>query len=418
MKKVHLIFIFLIFVTLCTGLLICSLLIPQNTVYANVQDSLMQLNIEGNYPCIFDSTADANMLDNTTDSLMLMQSYYSSTWDSLWKNAWNRHEDGLIAGLNETILAQEQANYTYSRYWGGFRVTLRFLLSFFSFTEIRHINAVVFFVLFAMALLTVYKHSDYLCAIAFAVSIILIRPEIISNSPHFSCCFIISFLSMVLMPTLLRKNIPLPAIFVSIGCLTQFFDYYTVPIVTFVYPFIMAQLINRSNKESRGISILAQSFFAWLISWIVMWLSKLALTSLFTDENAFIAAFASAGRRLGFEKIESLEYSYNPIAAVIAVLRTLCQSPAMLFFLACVLITFVAACAIKLKPRKLNFTIASQYIYIASLPILWYAVTCSPTVLHAFFQYRGISATLFSGLIFIVQLFSNSVALYSEEKEG
>ena len=421
MKKLKWLTTFLGTVLLCTLLLIASIFVPQSRITQNIEKSLDQLNLEGCYPLVFDNSADANMLDNTTDSLMLMQTYYSSDWEALWSNSWNRSEDGLVAGLTEAVRSNVPANYTYSRYWGGFRAALRVLLSVFTFTEIRHITATCFFLLFAFALLAIYKHSDGLSATAFALSIILVRPEIISNSPHYSCCFLIAFLAVICMPTLIRKNVSLTTVFVINGCLTQFFDYYTVPIITFAYPFIMALLVMRPDSRKHQTAMLIKSFTAWLASWVAMWVSKLAFTTFFTDENAFAAAFSSVSRRLGFVQIEGMEYSYNPISAIIAVMRTLFQSPGFMLFVLTVLLLFVLVCIAALKPdlpktTKIRLTRSYLFACLSMLPIIWFSITCSPTVLHAFFQYRGISVSIFSGLLFIIQFLKDDAVLCSESK--
>ena len=72
--------VFFITAVLCILLLCLSLIFPQQAIRTNIEESLTQFDSEGNYPLVFDKTADANMLDNTTDALMLMQSYYSSDY--------------------------------------------------------------------------------------------------------------------------------------------------------------------------------------------------------------------------------------------------------------------------------------------------------------------------------------------------
>jgi hypothetical protein len=147
-----------------------------------------------------------------------------------------------------------------------------------------------------------------------------------------------------------------------------------------------------------------------------MWMAKLLLTTLFTEENAFISAFASVSRRLGITQISGLEDSYNPIAAIVAVLRTLFQSPAMLVFIALLLLLFVVVCVVSLKPDwsislKTRWNRSYVYLCLALIPGIWYVVTCSPTVLHAFFQYRGLAVSIFSGLIFVIKFFQNDMAV-------
>jgi hypothetical protein len=196
--------------------------------------------------------------------------------------------------------------------------------------------------------------------------------------------------------------------FIVIGCITQFFDYYTTPLVTFAYPFITVLIIKKSVDSKENNKLFLKSICSWFVSWLSMWIVKLSLTSFFTNENAFAKAIGSVSGRLGFKQIEGVEDSYNPLKAIVVVFRTLLQSPKMMAVICFVLILFVTTAMYIYKPKisflRKNWKRSVVYILIALLPIVWFVCTCSPTVLHAFFQYRSLSVFIIAGLFWILEL--------------
>jgi hypothetical protein len=89
--------------------------------------------------------------------------------------------------------------YFYSRYWMGFRATLRFLLSFVNYYQLKRYLSFAFFALYAALISSISRRTTATIGFLFAISIILVRPYIIGASLQFSSCFFIAFLGMLLV---------------------------------------------------------------------------------------------------------------------------------------------------------------------------------------------------------------------------
>lgn len=395
---------FLAVLLVCFGLLCLSMFLPQNRIHENLKESTEQFLLEGDYASIFDVRSySSNQLDNVTDSTMLKESFYAFNWENLWKNAVYSDEGTAAESFHTVIHQNTPPNRSYSRYWGGFRAPLRLLLTFYNYLEIRHIVSAAFFCLFILAAITVYRHSNTASALAFGLSIALVKPEIISNSLQFSCCFLIAFLAMILVVK--AGKMGYPQFFLCVGCLTQFFDFYTTPPITWAFP-LLVLLAFESYSAREKWEMTAKTCAAWLSGWLTMWLAKLTLTSLFTDENAFAPAIAAVKRRIGVEKYVGLEYTYNPVEAIYNCVLTLFHNTKPFFILVMLLCAAIALMALWKNFRARPSVSFPEFVLdrlvfvvIGLVPFLWFSITASPVVIHCFFQYRTIAVSVCAFLL-------------------
>ncbi len=83
-----------------------------------------------------------------------------------------------------------------------------------------------------------------------------------------------------------------------LGMATMFFDFYTTPLLTLGLP-LLGLLICQSYSKNppTAKAMLMQSLKLmgiWFVSYFMMWITKLVLTSVFTDQNAFASAWGAA----------------------------------------------------------------------------------------------------------------------------
>ena len=393
---------FLAILLVCSGLLCLSMFLPQNRIHENLKESTQQLLLEGDVPSIYDTLSHSNKLDNVTDSTMMKESFYAFNWENLWKNAVYFDESTPVESFHTAIQQNTPPSGSYSRYWGGFRAPLRLLLTFFNHLEIRHIVSASFFCLFVLAAITLQRYSNTASALAFCLSIAMVKPEIICNSLQFSCCFLIAFAAMILVGK--AGKMGYPQFFLCVGCLTQFFDFYTTPVITWAFPLLT--LLACQPFDLRGKWVMAgKTCAAWLSGWLAMWLAKLTLTALFTDENTFAIAFSSVKSRIGIEKAPGLEATYSPIEAISSCVITLFHTSSL--FLAAMLLFAVLALVCLRRIRRENPSLSISKLFadrlvfaaIGLVPFLWFSITASPVVIHYFFQYRTICVSVFAFLL-------------------
>lgn len=394
---------FLAILLVCSGLLCLSMFLPQNRIHENLKESTQQFLLEGDVPSIYDTLSHSNKLDNVTDSTMLKESFYASNWENLWKNAVYFDESTPVESFHTAIHQNTPPSGSYSRYWGGFRAPLRLLLTFFNHLEIRHIVSASFFCLFVLAAITLQRYSNTASALAFCLSIAMVKPEIICNSLQFSCCFLIAFAAMILVGK--AGKMGYPQFFLCVGCLTQFFDFYTTPIITWAFPLLTLLACQPFDLREKWV-MAGKTCATWLSGWLAMWLAKLTLTCLFTDENAFAPALIAVKLRVGVEKYSGLEDTYNPVKAVIYCVGTLFHGS--WFFLMAILLFLVAFMFITLRDTfKKNPSVSVSelardrmvFVVIGLVPFLWFCITASPTVIHSYFQYRTIAVSVCAFLL-------------------
>jgi len=397
---------FMLSVVLALGFLLLGACLPQQPIDANVLASAEAMVEDGSYPLMADKSF-ASMLDVTTDALILAESKATTI----------RHPETILTnprfdGRSDTVsdlLAYAsddtmQPTGYYVQYWMGFRPVIRLLLCFLDYYQILRYTAVAFFLLFAAVMCSLAKRAGTGAAFLFALSIIFVRPHVIAVSLQFSCCFLIAFAAMLLVPKIHKNRKWESLFFLELGIVTQYFDFYTTPIVTFGLPMLYLYLLGCREQDAPGGKRIGTNVAAWLAGYGLMWLAKLALTSLLTDANGLGQGLSAFAGRVGIEKTPGMESYYNPLAAIRAVFVSLYSDrEGKLILFAAVAIAFVLLAYRFLKDRHTLREAAKhwQLVFIAALPVIWFMLSAQPTVNHHWFQYRGIAVSFWAALLWL-----------------
>lgn len=389
----HYLLCFLGSVALGVALLLLCACLPQGPIDAHVKDAAIALGNEGDYLRVFD-TADSAQLDNYTDAIIMDVSRGTnlSPVSSILTNPVHREAEDPVEAL--AIYAAEEADapasFYYPRYWMGFRVLTRAALVFFNYLQLRRYLG---FLLLALALLTtlsVAKHADRRAAFFFGLSFLLVRPQVICQSLQFSCCFFLAMLGMLLVPWIRRHRRFEGLFFLELGILTMYFDFYTVPILTFGYPMVYLCLLDARDGAGVSGKRILRGLGLWLAGYLLMWLAKLALTTVFTRENAFESGFstllmwaggAETARPSPWRAFQAVRHTVtaDTAGAVVWAAAVLCA------------LLFVALRTAKGKTRPRAFREQGGLLLVALLPFVWFAVAARPTAVHAWFQYRSVA---------------------------
>ena len=414
--------------------LMAAALLPQGRIDANILESAAVFEEEGSYPVIGDREATST-LDNYTDALILEEAAVMQAGDmgTIFSNPVYVKDD---PAAEFTQFAKEregkEPELYYVRYWQGFRAPVRLLLTFLNFTQIRQVNSFVFFALFAMAGLVIvmgetegtgflrftasvkrkrpsprFTFPRFGAGILFALSVIFAKPQVICHSLQLSCCFILAFIFILLVPWAKRKKIG-PEFFLACGMITQFFDFYTTPLVTLGYPMIFWLLLT-DEEESRGKAAL-KAAGAWLAGYGLMWIAKLALATVFTGVNGFADGFGSLANRTGIVKQEELVVYYNLGMMIRSLIGTCLENPFVsAAYLALIAVMAGRAVYAAVTERRggasgRSAVPALQWIWLllpAVMVMIWYCLSVQPTCIHMIFQYRTTAVTLWSVLMWL-----------------
>ena len=154
-------------------------------------------------------------------------------------------------------------------------------------------------------------------------------------------------------------------------------------------------------REKRFMKTLA-IIGAWLYGYVMMWICKLALTTVFTDVNGFYDGFGSFFGRVGIRIVEGSEQYYNGAMALksvwsVAFPGSLTVLTAAVFGAALIAATVLYVFFGGGEDKEY----AASMLVITLLPFLWYAAAAQPSNIHAWFQYRGLAVVFFGAPLYI-----------------
>jgi len=401
MKKnlLRYILIFALTLAVCTALLFLSEFVPQKGIDENIANSVGRLIEEGLYPAVLDGNASAR-LDNFTDSVIIMVCKSSSFEENPLAfllnpiiEVKNIGEYDPISKLEDYVKDENlKAEGTYVRYWMGFRLFLRPLFALFDYSQIRLIQFGLLMLLVAAAGLSVWKNTNFSTAFLFGMSILLIRPVVISRSFQFSCCVFIMLAAILLLPAMQRR-IERTAYFLVIGMLTMFFDFYTAPVLTFGMPMVYCAAIASVRREEFHVSDVFKCFAAWFAGYVGMWIAKLSITTAFTPQNGFENGFSELVYWLKNGNAKAADHVpfMLPFKRIYEVV---CPNTAAKLIMAALAAALLLFALWRLRRGKMSMGGLRKnlpLLLIGIFPLLWFAVAARPTANHAFFQYRGIA---------------------------
>lgn len=418
----NLILLFTIVLTLCILLLWLVGFLPKQAIHKNIQQSRTQLEHEGLYPRLLDQNNPSYQLDNFSEALIMSHSYFLDTrsdWKSMIMNPTYSDGKNPVSSLIEISDNKEmQSNSTRSHYWMGFRIYIRILLSFFNLSQIRNLIFWIYSLLFITSIFIFKKHIGTTIAFLYAISILFANPTVVAASAQFSCTYIIMFLGILLVSFFYMKKFSYNFLFLLLGQLTQFFDFYTTPIITWGMPLILVLFLEKRQAQKKSnqpffsyyIKITLKSLSIWLCAYLSMWVIKLFLVTLFSQSNGF-SIFQSVLYYIGAAQRKNVTYYYSIKEAISKPLRSFFSGPQqyfftiiILFFISSIFYTLIKSFKNKgfIAPEKK--TLFGVLFFITIIPIIWFAIAKQATATHFWFQSRSLSLSVFSILNMIFLL--------------
>lgn len=414
-------------VFLAFALLILAAYLPQEPIDDHVRESAEILKREGNYIAIADYT-DGATLDNFSDAMILMESKGMSR-NSLSYTLLNpvysyESTEGKVGDLyNYAHDAEPVPSWFYSRYWMGFRTVVRPLLVIMNYMQIRQYLSYIFFLLLAVLIASISRKINLRTGLAFAVSIILVKPNVICSSMQFSCCFLIAFLAMLLIPWLHRHEAYEKLFFMEVGMMTMYFDFYTTPILTFGLPMIYLYLLRAKEGHVTPAKQILGNGGVWLLGYGLMWIAKMVLTSILTSDNTIQSAFGSLFYNTGIKGAEKVNLVDLYLSVYNKIKETVFTDGIADVFVLIGIVLLAAILAYRLYKGTLHLRDFAKYktiLLIAAFPIIWFVIAARPLINHYYFQYRSIAAVFWAigGYLCLLWKEENRVVTTNNEKNA
>ena len=388
----------------------------------NVKKSAEVLLSEGNRKVIYIPYKDMDMqFDNYTDALMINTAYSIDSQKPLYsafvarknyipnitteiyedvpgelKSSYKYSRHNEVGELNDLVNNEKAESFEYARYWHGYLIFLRPLLILFNINQIRIMLTIILIILACILAYLIYKKINIIISIIFLTSLLGVEYFYLGFSMQGVFIFLITMISSTILVERYEKIKDFGMLFFIIGMLTNFFDFLTVPMVTYAIPLTLYFLLKRrENNELNAKKIIIDIIkygALWGIGYGATWFTKWALTDILIGKNIISTALMQVSYRSnGYKTYNVLKVIGRNMIYIISQL------------LVNVIITILLAKLyeiIKMKKvekisitNKEIFIAILPYILISIMPFIWYALLQNHSYYHAFFTYRNLILT-------------------------
>lgn len=402
----NILFIFLGLVVAGYLALVCVYALPTGPIQKNVAEAANIMQMDGSHPELVYGHQDT-MLDNLTDSIMLLTARYEGT-GSVFEEALLNNRFTVNGLMDSEVLASEAAGEeldgeasSYGRYWHGYLLYVKPLLMMFNYGQIRYLIGGIQFTLLAAVLYLFVKKNKEKHVIPFMAAYLFLNPTALSLSLQYfpaSVLTMLQFAVILLQEDKYRTN-PIRWIyhFFIVGCLIAYFDFLTYPMLTLGLPLVFLLTENRKSLKEDFVFFVG-SCAAWGIGYVAMWGSKWILGSLLTKENIIADALGSVLLRVGATESEA------QANALEVILKNIGANKMCLILIAIVFVgVFIYGIWKKRSVDLKNINIS--VLLCALLPFMWYVVVSNHSYIHYWFTYRILAISIYAGFILIVKLF-------------
>lgn len=381
-KRFVIAFLVLLFVFFTLAVLVCA--IPFSSLKNNVGESLKTFKQEGTYPS-FGLPMRSIVLDNFTDSMMFNTAYSVDSSRPVFSAITNRRfvdPDNRIDQINslEKLYLGKSGEFTnYERYWHGYLVYLRPLLTVFPYSAIRNIVAFFLYAGLIWFLYLSWKKLGKKETLFFLFAFILVDFFFIGRSLQFSSVFLIGLFSSIYYLLNYRKNNFPYVLFFIVGGLTSFFDLLTAPLVG------LGMLLAVSTVSDRKQNIFLNCL-SWGVGYLSLWASKWLAAAVLFSPNAITTALDQIVNRTvnkadaGFSQMNALQLNFWQLIGYGR------QNKIILLSFFIVFLIFLLK-YFSFKKSKIKRII--PWLIIGAIPYLWYLVAANHSYLHVWYTYRN-----------------------------
>lgn len=369
------------------------------------------LSAEGVYPDITEKAT--SRLDNYTDSIMLLNAAYSAE-GSVFNQAM-KIESNSINGLEPQDIivkhykeGQDFNNVSnYNRYWHGYLVFLKPLLSMFSYKGIRIINAILQTTLVAVTIIMMVKREKKYLIMPLLILWAFLMPLALMKSMQFSSCFYImmaGILALVWIKELTMKKVGL--IFLVLGILLAFFDLLTYPIITFGVPVAVYLLISNEKKLGKQLIKFIFAGVCWLVGYMGMWVGKWTIGSIILGKELFSDAinqllFRTSATGEQYAKIEVIDSNF----------QSFFDTPAVVILIIYITVMLTLIVVYIINQKRKNKTLWKgivqaiiPFLVVAVVPIVWYLAVSNHSYHHYWFTNKILGVMIFACMCGLIRV--------------
>lgn len=389
---------YIVLVIVFTSLIVAVFAIPNSAVRNNVIVSAEQIDSEG----IFFRVAGCPLwqIDNMTDCMMLNMNVDAETGSPLHAAMVNEYgknfsgNRGYFDMAKDTRLLAEKGRgavaeqFCYARYWHGYQVLLRPLLTVFNYYQIRIINYILLFSLAFVVLFLLWVHYNPPTSILFGVALLLFGFPVVPLAIQFSTCFYIALVAMIYVVKRRPTDKELPIFFFVVGAVTSYADFLTTPQITLGLP--LAVVVIGGFKEFKGFKRLILPMLFWFVGYSSLWATKWVLADVFTDGDIWGSVAGNIALRTSSTVITG---------GVETSIWTLLADNVMLILAALIVVTIPC---LYVYCKRSYIKDYGALLTVALIVPLWFILLKNHSIQHIFFTWRAWIVTFYAFSLFVL----------------
>ncbi|MCR5590607.1 MAG: hypothetical protein K6F73_03675 [Lachnospiraceae bacterium] len=404
----------LIFITaaaIMAAALVVVALIPKSAIRQQMLESAQHLASEDMYDLTVPDVV-ASCTDHYSDSILLniIYCYDSSRPASSVMNSAYYHDPVLEENENflEAVTSDREPNLQYLRYWHGSALLLRPLLTLIPVQKIYILNAVIIAVLAAALITQLIRAGHKLLALAFSVSMVMVRIWFVPFSLEYFWNFMIMFIACIIAVRLAGcgSTGKITSFFLLTGMVTNFLDFLTTETITLLMPLLIIVSIRNKNREKiKDQAVLSvRSAISWLCGYAFMWMAKWALAAAVLRKTVLPLVTGHIVKRLGMNAdMNSFGYYIGAVTRNFSCLFPLGHGLWGIIGFGIIVLTGLYFGYVYRKPGHDRRAVL-LYASLALVPVIRYLVLHNHSYIHFFFTYRALAPTVLAAVLIIGEL--------------
>ena len=397
-------------------LLFSVALIPRRLIETNIKESAEYLTRNPEHFVWVIPGVEGSRLDHYADSMLLNVTYYLDEQDPLQSLMWSRYywEEGehINKSLLKGVVEHIEPNREYLRYWHGSQIFVRPLLLFWSVHQIYIFHAFVLLFLLLWLIRILVKAGMNLEAASLCISMVAVNIWFVPFCLEYFWMFeLMLIISVIVTKVELKGNRQTPdTLFLAVGMLTAFLDFFTTETLTLLIPLLLIfRIRSRKEQEKGAFFIFFSCSYLWGLGYVTMWGLKWLMASFVLGQNVMPYVSGSISEHLGqFDQIPVMQqlvetiirnvgtmfpFGYRIFGAIVSVVLVI------IFFVIPVLQRRIV-----LK-RTIQRKRVGMYFLIGAIPYLRYIVIRHHSWFHFFFMHRAQATSIMAMCLILPEVF-------------
>lgn len=387
----------LITIALGLGLLLAVYALPVDSVEANMKKSVEVIGAEAEHYIsdyyIMTRWATSQQ-DNYMDSLMLLEAADSKN-DSLVNKALNVNR-GYIGSKNPDYVLIEHyisgisfdGETDYPRYWHGYLIFIKPLLSVMDYGTIRIVNGIVQALLLVVICLKLKKRKMTGYILPYILAYLMMMPIIMARCLAYSVCYYIYSVGILVLLSMKEQSLAgkMHFVFLYMGIALAYFDFLTYPIATFGIPAVFCLVIqNRVPFRKKLIDMIGNAL-SWCFGYGGMWLSKWTVASLITGKNVIADGIGQFLYRTGGD---SDAEKFSVLACWFRNYKAFVKTPVTILVFGFLVYMVYRIVKRRYTFDRKTFLLLLPFLLLFLAPVVWYTVALNHSSIHTWFTNKA-----------------------------